>query len=160
MQLPVDEEHNEQMVGVPEPLKVRAAALLHREPDHDRERGDHNPAGDTRASEEVRPEEVEDHPAGRLARRRGEPAEVDHVRGGVNQGAGGDGPAGGLVEGDVLVERDDVVQRGAPEHGDEVPADGQEDERGIDVQDERCRTGDGWSWKRSDAVSMTKRMPN
>lgn len=35
VQLPVDEEDDEEMVGVPEPLEVRTTTLLDGEPDHD-----------------------------------------------------------------------------------------------------------------------------
>ena len=37
VELPVDEEHDEEVVRVPEPLEVGAATLLDREPDHDTE---------------------------------------------------------------------------------------------------------------------------
>ena len=60
MQLPVDEEHDEQVVRVPEALKVGATALLHGVPDHDTERGGHDPASDAGSGREVRSEEGDD----------------------------------------------------------------------------------------------------
>ena len=53
VKLPVDEEDDEQMVGVPEALKVGPAPLLDRKPDHDSQREPHDPTGDTRAGCEV-----------------------------------------------------------------------------------------------------------
>lgn len=55
-----------------------------------------------------------------------------------------DGPGGGLVEGDVLVEGNDVVQRCPAQHGDEVPAYWEQDEGGIDVKNEGGSTGNDW----------------
>lgn len=46
-----------------------------------------------------------------------------------------DGPGGRLVEGDVLVEGDDVVKRCTTQHGDKVAANGKQDEDDINVQD-------------------------
>lgn len=50
------------------------------------------------------------------------------------------------MEGDVLVEGDEVVERRAADHGDEVAADWEQNEDHIDVKHERSRTGDGY-WK-------------
>lgn len=53
MKLPVDEEHDEKMVGVPELFKVGTTALFHRVPDHNSERSGHDPPGDEGAGNEV-----------------------------------------------------------------------------------------------------------
>ena len=47
------------VVTIPEPLKLswRPPPLLHRVPDHDAERGSHDPAGYTGSSRKVREEE-------------------------------------------------------------------------------------------------------
>jgi hypothetical protein len=58
------------------------------------------------------------------------------VGGDVEGGEEDDGPCGCLVEGDVLVEGDEVVERRATEEGDEVAADGEEDEDDVDMKDE------------------------
>ena len=64
---------------------------------------------------------------------------------GVNERPEDDGPGGGLVEGDVLVEGNDVVQRGPAQHGDEVPAYREQDEGDVDMENESGSTSDGWS---------------
>jgi len=62
----------------------------------------------------------------------------------VNNGPEDNGPGGGLVEGDVLVEGNDVVQGRPSQHGDEVPAYREQDEGGIDVKKESSSTSDSW----------------
>ena len=47
-----------------------------------------------------------------------------------------DSPGGSLVEGDILVERNDVVQGCPAQQGDKVPAYREEDEGDIDVENE------------------------
>ena len=54
-----------------------------------------------------------------------------------------DRPCGGLVKGDVLVERNDMVEGCAAEEGDKVAADGEKDEDDVDMEDESSRTSDG-----------------
>lgn len=54
----------------------------------------------------------------------------------VNDGPKDDGPGGGFVEGDVLVERDDVVQGCLAQQGYEVPANREQNEGYIDVKNE------------------------
>lgn len=144
MELPVDEEDDEEVVRVPEPLEVRTAALLDREPHHDTEGGGHDPSSGTRAGNEVCGNECDDLLAGRLCVGvdHGELGEVDHVRDDVDDGEDDDGPGDGLVERDVLIERNERAKRRAAQDGDEVAADGEEDERDIDVEDERSRTRD------------------
>lgn len=145
MELPVDEEDDEEVVGVPEPLKVGPAAFLERKPDHHAERDGHDPARRTGTGEEVCTEEDGDpgEGGGRDGVLHGEARKVDHVREDVDGGADDDGPCGRLVKGDVLVEGDDIVERGAAEERDEVAADGKEDEDDVDVEDERGGTCNG-----------------
>ena len=146
MELPVDEEHDEEVVRVPEPLEVGAATLLNREPDHDTEGSGHDPAGSTRSSDKVGSNEGDDLLAGGLgvAVDHRELGEVDHVRDDVDDGEDDDGPGNRLVERDVLVERNERVERGPAEERDEVAANGEQDERNVDVEDESSCTGNGW----------------
>ena len=146
MELPVDEEHDEEVVRVPEPLEVCTAALLNREPHHYAQRGGHDPASSSGPGDEVRGDEGEDLLARGLCIGvdHGKLGEVDHVGDDVNDGEDDDGPGDGLVERDVLVEGDKRVQGRAPEERDEVTADGEEDEGNVDVEDESSCTGDGW----------------
>ena len=147
MELPVDEEDDEEVVRVPEPLEVGTAALLDREPDHDTESGGHDPARRTRTSDEVGGDKGKDLLAGRLrvGVNHGKLSEVDHVGDDVDDREDDDGPGDSLVERDVLVEGDERVEGRAPEERDEVAADGQQDERNIDVEDERSGTRDRWN---------------
>lgn len=142
MELPVDEEDNEEVVGVPEHLEAGAAALLHRVPDHHKEGGGHDPTRDTGARRKVRGEEGDEALGGgrRVGVREGEFRKVEHVGDDVDDSAEDNGPRGRLVESNVLIEGDVVVERGAADKRDEVAADGQQDEDDIDVQDERGRT--------------------
>ena len=73
----------------------------------------------------------------------GKTIEVDHMRGDVNTGANDDGPCSGLVKSNVLVEGDDIIKGCAAEEGDEVAADGEEDEYHINMQYKCGATGDG-----------------
>ena len=50
MKLPVDEEDDEQMVRVPEALKVGPAPLLNRKPDNNPQAEEHYPPGYPRPS--------------------------------------------------------------------------------------------------------------
>jgi len=47
MQLPVDEEDDEEVVSVPEDLKVGSSSLLDSEPNHDCKGSGHDPTGST-----------------------------------------------------------------------------------------------------------------
>ncbi len=144
MQLPVDEEDDEEVVRVPEPLEVGAATLLDGEPDHDTEGGRHDPASGTGAGDEVGSDKSEDTLASGLRVRVDDRklGEVDHVGDNVDDREDDDRPSDRLVERDVLVERNDRVERGLAEQGDEVAANGEQNERNIDVEDESSGTSD------------------
>ena len=147
MQLPVDEEDDEEVVGVPEPLEVGTAALLNREPNHDTEGGGYNPASRTRASDEVGRNERKHLLASRLRIRvnHGELSEVDHVRHDVDNGEDDDRPSDSLVERNVLIEGNERVEGRLAEERDKVTANREKDEGHIDMEDERSRTGDRWN---------------
>lgn len=144
VELPVDEEDDEEVVRVPEPLEVGTATLLNSEPDHDSEGGGHDPSSRTRTSDEVGGNEGKELlPEGyRVWIDHDELGKVDHVGDNVHDGEDDNGPGDSLVEGDVLVERNEGVERRPTEHGDEVSADGEKDEGDIDVEDEGSGTGD------------------
>jgi hypothetical protein len=55
-----------------------------------------------------------------------------------------DGPSCSLVKSDVLVEGNDLIERGAAEHGDEVAADREENKYHIHVKNQSSHTSDGW----------------
>lgn len=144
VELPADEEDDEEVVGVPEPLKVGTAALLDGEPHHGAQSNPHDPSGSTWTGEEVGLKEQDDAVFGVGAGYDGQAGKVEHVRDGVDKAEEDDGPCRELVEFDVLVEGDEVVEGGATKDGDEVAADRKEDERDVDVQDQSGCAGEGW----------------
>ena len=62
----------------------------------------------------------------------------------VNDSPKNDGPSGGLVEGDILVERDNVTQGCTTQQGDKIPAHGKKNKSNINVEDEGGGPGGGW----------------
>ena len=62
-----------------------------------------------------------------------------------------DGPCRRDVEGDVLVELDDAVERRLSGQRDESPADGEEDEGDVDMKNQGGRTG--YRKRRAERVS-------
>jgi hypothetical protein len=133
MQLPVDEEDNEEMVGVPESLKVLSSLFLSGSPSHSTESNPHDPTSDSGSGLNAEQEEVLDAVGCVVGRHDGEPDDVDDMSQGMYEGPEDDGPASGLVEGDVFVERNEVVKGRATEEGDEVTADREENEDDVDV---------------------------
>lgn len=115
MELPVDEEDDEQVVRVPEPLKVSAAPLLNSKPHHDAKRSGHDPSSETRPSGEIGTQKPDKDLAGgrSIWVEHCELRKVHHVSGNVDERTGNNGPGGGFVEGDILVEGNDVVQGGS-----------------------------------------------
>jgi hypothetical protein len=145
MQLPPNKEHDKQVMRVPKLLKVRLPPFLEREKDHGEQRRGHDPARDAGTGREVGRKKEPDLGADTRGRVDvGQLGKVDHVRQDMDDGENDDGPCCRLVEGDVLVEGDDVVQRGAAEQRDEVSADGEQDEDDVHVQYKGGRTSDGY----------------
>jgi hypothetical protein len=150
VQLPAKEKDNEKVVGVPKLFKPSlglSSALLDGKPDHDTESGGHDPAGDTSSGGEVENDELN-----RSRRRtRGCPingcelAEVPHVGRNMDRGEDDNRPGGGDVELDVIVERNDIVQRGLAEERDEIPADWEKNEDDIEMEDECGGPGNCWT---------------
>ena len=62
----------------------------------------------------------------------------------MNDSPKDDRPGGSLVEGDILVERDDIVQGRTAQQGDKVPAYGEEDKGHIDMKNEGSSPGYSW----------------
>jgi hypothetical protein len=58
-------------------------------------------------------------------------------------GTNDDGPCSGFVEGNVLVEGDNIIKGGSTKQGNEVAADGEKDEDNIDVENKGSGTSDG-----------------
>jgi len=132
------------MVRVPEPLKMGPTPFLHGKPHHDTETRNHDPARGAWASEEVGGEEGEYVlPCGyRLRICPGHFGKVEHVRYDVDDSPNDNGPCGGFVEGDALVEGNDLAEGRAAEEGDEIAADGEENENDVDVKNQGSGASD------------------
>lgn len=79
MELPVDEEDDEQVMGIPEPLKVNLALLLACKVSHDSEYDCHNPSCGTRAGGKVHRKEIDEMLAWTIAHRGSQLVEVHHM---------------------------------------------------------------------------------
>lgn len=62
----------------------------------------------------------------------------------MDEGPDDDGPTGGLVECDVLVERNEIVERSAAQNRNEVAANRQQDVDDIDMAKEGGCSGNSW----------------
>ena len=117
VELPADEEDDEEVVGIPERLKVGPAPLLYGIVDHDTEAGGHDPASEAGSGGKVGVKEGDELGAtgrgGSVGQR--ELGEVDHVCPDVYDREEDDRPCRGLVKGDVLVERNNMVEGCAAE---------------------------------------------
>jgi len=140
VQLPADEEDDEQVMCVPELLEVArgTATLLPGKPNHNSEASGHDPTGDAGSRHKVSFEEDDAgaRAAGGSSDRETQPGKVDHVGEGMDGGKEHNRPRSGNMEADVVVEWDDIVQRRLAEQGDEVAANGEENKDDVDVEDE------------------------
>lgn len=88
VKLPVDEEYDEQMMGVPEPLKVRTTPFFRGIEYQDEQTCDHDPSGDAGTCGKVDGKEGTDALACgcRVRVCYGKLVEIDHVRQNMNDG--------------------------------------------------------------------------
>ena len=135
MELPADEEDDEEVMSIPKVLKLGTSPFLHCEVDHDSKADSHDPSSGAWPSTKIELEKgAELGPSCRCGSvSTGEFVKVNHVRENMHDSAGDDGPGGGLVEGDVLVKGDDVVERCTTEEGYEIAADREKDEDNVDM---------------------------
>ena len=135
MELPADEENDEEVMSIPEALEVVTSPFFRGEVDHDGKADGHNPPGSTGPGGEVGLKESEELCAtclcGSVSER--ELGKVDHVRSDMHGSAEDDRPGGGLMKGDVLVKGDDLVEGCATKEGDEIATDGEKDEDDINM---------------------------
>jgi hypothetical protein len=138
VELPTDEENDEEMVGVPKLFESSVGTtttLLHGEPDHYTECDGHDPSSDTGASRKIEGEEfVYRMGCSVLGEVDGEHRKVVHVRYDVYNREEDDGPSSGHMEFDAIVEGDNVIERRLAKKGDKVAANGEEDESDIDME--------------------------
>lgn len=133
---PEDEEDDEHVVRVPESLVVGASGLLNRGEDHAHEGNQHHVSSPARARGKVGKQPAVDSKVV-LGRHLGK---VVPVGNGVHPREEDNGPGRRDVEGDVLVELDDAVERSLSKERDEGSADGEEDDADIDVEDQSGRS--------------------
>lgn len=107
--MPVDEENNEEVVGVPEPFKVLSSLALSSGPGHSAQRNPHNPTGDSGTRLNTQEEKGLHSSAGVVSGLNSEIDNIDYVGKGVHKGPDYDRPASGLMEGYVFVKRNEVV---------------------------------------------------
>lgn len=130
---PEEEEDDEHVVRIPEAFVVGPPRLLHRRDDHAHQRNEHDIARPARSGHEIRQQPAVDAEVV-LAR---DLRKVVPVRNGVDPRPEDNGPRGGDVEGDVLVELDNPVQGRLAEQRDEGSAHGEEDDGDVDVEHQR-----------------------
>jgi hypothetical protein len=122
MNRPEYEEDDHEVVRVPESFEICPLLLLHCGPSHECERDYKDVSRPSRTSQKVQLDES--FKANLVDGRKS--GHVVQMGDGVNPGKEHDGPGSQFMEGDVFVKRNDAVERCAPEHRDEVPANGEE----------------------------------
>lgn len=144
MELPIDEEDDEQMVGVPESLKMGTTTFLNGEENHCSQCCSHDPTSDSRSRGEVGSKESQKSLSSGLGVRVGsrQLCKIYHVRSDVYNRTNNDRPCRRYMESDVLVKRNDVVERGPAKERNEVAANREKDINDIYVQDQSCSAGD------------------
>jgi hypothetical protein len=148
VELPTDEEDEEEMVGVPKLFESSVGtttALLHGKPDYYTECNRHDPSSDTGACRKIESEEFV-HWMGRgvLGEVDGENRKVVHVRYDMHNREEHDGPCNGDMEFDAIIKGDDVVERRLAKKGDKVAANWEEDKSDIDMENQSGRTSPGY----------------
>lgn len=145
MELPADEEDDEEVVGIPELLKLGPAPLLASKENHYAEAGGHDPASGAGPSGKVGVQKGDDFSAKGLGVRVCicEAGKIDHVCPDVHGCEDDHRPCRGLVKGEVFVERNDMVEGCTAEEGDKVATNGEKNEDDVDMEDESSSTGDG-----------------
>ena len=139
MDRPENEEDNEKMMSIPEPLEVRPSEPLKRRSHHGSQREEHDIPGPARTRLDIGQQKALKAKA--ILRRelavvvpmseRVEPAEEENR------------PGDEFVEGDVLVELNDAVQGRLSAERDQRAADREEDQGDVEVEYKRCCSRDG-----------------
>jgi hypothetical protein len=145
VELPVDEEDDEQVVGVPELFKVLSSLVLTSVPSHRSKRHPHKPTSDGWTRLNTNEQEVNHSLPSGSRRVNGNPYDIDDMGECVDKRPDNNGPSYCLMEGDVLVERNDCTNWGTTHERDEVSADWKENEDYIDVTQHCGGTSDSES---------------
>ncbi len=136
---PEDEEDDEEMMGIPEALKVGTTSILHGGDGNSHQSDKHDVSTPAGTSGKIGQDES--HESQIVVG--GEPSKVVPMSNCVNPREENNGPSNQLVESDILVKGNNVVQGSTPGHGDQIPANGEQDESNIDVESQSSRTSNG-----------------
>ena len=111
MELPIDEEYDEKVMGIPESFVIGCANLLSAKEYHDSKTSGHDPTSDTGTRGEIDAKERHEALTGCCGSgiSHGKPVKVYHVGQNVDNGEADYGPGGNFVESDVFIEGDDIV---------------------------------------------------
>jgi len=136
VQLPVDKEWNKQVMRIPESLKVFAPFTLPGCPGHNTETDPHNPACYSRACFDAKKEEYLDTFTRAVARLDSEVDDIDDVGESVHQTPDYKGPRSGLVEGNIFIERNEIVERRPSQEGNKVSANWKQNVYNVDMAEQ------------------------
>lgn len=129
---PEEEENDEHVVSIPEALKVCSSRLLGRRENHTHQRNKHDIASPTRSRHKIGNQPAVDT---KLVLD-GDLGKVIPVSNGMDPRPENDGPGGDDVEGDVLVELEDAIERCLSKERDEGSRDGEENDGDVDMEDQ------------------------
>jgi hypothetical protein len=106
MELPADEDDDENVMGMSEVLEIGTSPFLHGKVNHDGKADGHNPPGSAGPGGKVGPKESNEPRTTCLCGGFGKHklGKVDHVCHDMHDNADNNGPGGGLMDGGVLVE--------------------------------------------------------
>lgn len=135
---PEKEEDHKHVMSVPEALIVSTSRLFDRGDDHSHERSQHDVSSPARTRHKVGQQPSVDA----QVILGGDLSKVDPMGNRVDPREEDDGPCRGDVEGDILVELDDSVERRLSSQGDERSANREKNEGDIDVENQSGRTRD------------------
>lgn len=130
---PEQEEDDEEVVHVPETLKVCTTRTFGRRECNSHQTNQHDVATPAGTGGEVG--ENETHESEVVVG--GEAGQVVPMGNGVNPGEEDNGPGDQLVEGDVLVKGNYVVERRTTGNGDEIPAYREQDKGYVNMEHKR-----------------------
>lgn len=109
MNCPHGKEDDEEMMRVPEPVKVNTTCLFAGSESHGSEANEHNVARDTRTSGKVYLKECDNVHANSRTHCRGETSKVDPMSDGMDDCEKAHRPADRLVKGDIFVKGNGIV---------------------------------------------------
>jgi hypothetical protein len=143
MELPAHKENDEEMMRVPEALKMSATAFLNGKKYHNAKTGSHDPSSHSRSGSEIGSEECNYDLTSVLCIGicQCKSGEVNHVGDDMDTSPENHGPRRSFVECDVLVKGNEVIQGGTAKDRDEVTANRQQNKDNIDMENKGSSSG-------------------